>query len=220
MATLKTETWTGSNGAAWPSQWTPLANNGAATIQSNRGAMTVNATGYLPNRRAIASFAQKDVELYIEFIPQATTESYIDFCVRQDMTKAGYYPDGYFVSCDLGGGLWTLGAVDSTNGQFSNTDSLAAFDTTPWAVRLRAITDTANTAQSVLQAKVWKVSAGEPATWTQTKSLNSYERAGSVSVGYTSGGSTNPGIQFDNMTVTDGAATAPLVSTAGMMMAF
>lgn len=203
---VASETWTGADGAAWPAQWTPLANNGAVTIQGNQGFMNANAVNYVPNRRAVAGLSVRDVELFVKFTPQSLEEAYLDFCVHQDLTRNQYFPDGYFVSCDIraSDGLWTLGSIDTNNGQAENTDYSQVWEAgVPFGLRFRAKRDPADTTRSILQARVWKISAGEPTTWQQTKTLSTYERAGSVALGYLSGASTNAGVKFDDMQVTD-----------------
>lgn len=211
---VATETFTGTTGAAWPSQWKALSASGTATIQSNRGRLLATGVGYQSVRRTLTSLSKRNVELYVEFIPAALTESYIDFSVRQDTTKTGYFPDGYFVSCDLGGNVWTLGAIDSVNGQFNNVDTAVTFDTSVWAMRLNATDSTTGSTQATVSAKVWKVSAGEPASWVKQITDVNYPRAGSIAIGYQSGNTTNPGCAFDNVSVTDLASGTVYTATS------
>lgn len=197
---IASETWTGADGAAWPAQWVPLANNGPSTIQGNQGALSASNVSYTPNRRAISGLAKQNVELYCEFTILAAAEAYIDFSVRQDLTKSGYYPDGYFISCDVGGTVWTLGGIDSANGQFNNVDTTIAWTVgVPYGMRLRAEPHPDGTASSLISGKVWRLSDGEPASWVKQIKDGTYLRAGSTALGYSSGNSTNPGIRFDNL---------------------
>lgn len=216
MAVLARETWTGTNGAAWPTQWSTLADAGAGTIQGNRGRLLPRSAGYLPYRRGIIGLAVQDVEAYVEFTPTALQESYIDLSVRQDLGKPDYYPDGYFISCDIGGTVWTLGRIDSKNGQGNNVDTPMTWELATYSMRLRAEPHPTVTGSSLISAKVWKTSTAEPAAWVQQITDGTYMRAGSVALGIASGNSTNPAIDWDNLTVTDLATPG----SRSMMMAF
>lgn len=198
---VASESWAGTNGAAWPSQWATLANAGAGTIQSNRGRLLPNGTGYLPYRRAITGLAVQNVEAYVEFTPTALQESYIDLSVRQNLARPDYYPDGYFVSCDIGGTVWTLGGVDAQNGQFNNVDTTITWELTTYSIRLRAEPHPTVAGSSLVSAKVWKTSTTEPAAWVKQITDGSYMRAGSVALGISSGNTTNPPMDWDNLRV-------------------
>lgn len=190
----------GANQDYWPSQWQSLIYNGSSTIVNYKGRMT-SAAGYKALRQGLTAINLKNVEVYAEFTPLALTEAYLDISVRQDLSRKGPYPDGYFVSMDTGGtganAVWTLGASDTNTGQFNNTDkNVGAWTVEPWAVRLRAL-------ESVITAKVWKVSAGEASATTQTLTDTNYNRSGSIAVGYNSGSSTDPGVDWDSVRVYD-----------------
>lgn len=190
------ETWPGADGADWPAQWGYLAPAGITTTNGGRGYMVANNQGYTPIRRYLPAVAVHNVEAYVEFTPVTLQEQYIDISVRQS-TAAGYYPDGYFVSCDLGGTVWTLGAIDTNDGQFNNFDSTMVWELgASYGIRLRA-------QGNAIMAKVWKLSDGEPAGWVQTITDATYDRTGSVALGYSSGSDANPGILWDNLQVYD-----------------
>jgi hypothetical protein len=194
---VASEDFTGATGAAWPSQWVALIDDGVATQQSGKGRLVANGSGFRGIRRALSAINLKNVEVYAELTPRTLDVGYVDIEIRQDLSRKGLFGDGYFTSFDTGGSVWTLGKIDSDNGQSSNTDKTVTWTTTPWAVRMRAV-------ENVITSKVWKVSDGEASAQTQTLVDSTYNRSGSVALGYNSGeGSTNPGIDWDSVKVWD-----------------
>ena len=68
MTVLATETWTGSNGAAWPAQWSGTLGSGASrTIQGNRGRLTPIPSAWSGDARAYLSgmTATADVDIVV-----------------------------------------------------------------------------------------------------------------------------------------------------------
>lgn len=202
MATLATESFTGTTGAAWGSQWTAGAANGSATIQANAGQLLPSGTGYKRVSRQLSGMATATLtEVYVEMTLKAVTEHYPVINVRST-TDTGAYPTGYFIQFYPPGNSWQILAGYGT-GTYGNAASVTstAVANHVYGIRLRA-------EGYVISAKVWDITAGatEPtswqSTWTDTDSANP---SGKVSLSIGSGNTTNPAVTFDNLTVTDGA---------------
>jgi lysophospholipase L1-like esterase len=93
---LAYENWTGTNGAAWPSQWTTMANgatDGTATIQSNAGLLTSSTAGYAYGGRKLSGVSSYNQRLVIDVNGQGDgTEQYIYVAMRSNGAIGDYYP--------------------------------------------------------------------------------------------------------------------------------
>jgi hypothetical protein len=84
---LKSETWTGTNGDAWPGQWdTSLGSGGsAATIQSNRGRLAVGSTGgYSDSQPATLGSVAADLDIRGDIHISDVTEHFAYLFFRDD----------------------------------------------------------------------------------------------------------------------------------------
>lgn len=94
-----TETWTGTDGAGWPAQWTCATitgspSTGTNTIQSNRGRMTVGGAAY-SFRLARLSNASTDVDITYSYACASTSEHYPETFWR----VGGYDGFGFPINC-------------------------------------------------------------------------------------------------------------------------
>jgi hypothetical protein len=208
MATLATETWTGSNGAAWPAQWTsPTA--GTATIQSNTGQLLPAATSYASNA--------------IWLTGQTST---VDFDLTCDVGFAGSNVEQYVgVGMSVAAGLsaFDMAPVDGYNVQF--LPSAANFHVVRTVASSGsnlsgdiAYTYTSGTrvnvqltrAGGVISVFVWNVGSGKPGTanWSGTDG-SPIASAMKVWLGNSNGSpTTQRSATFDNLTITDNVATS------------
>lgn len=207
MATLATETWTGSNNAAWPTQWIAGSSQGGtgggATIQSNAGRLLADGNGYRRVNRYLNVANAGTSEVYVEVTIGATTEHYVYIFLRSQSSQGDQaYPNGYGVVL-IPSGATVRTELGYGSGESLQTDNAFTFTAgARYGVRLRAD-------GSTWKARVWNLTGTEPTAWlpSTTDGDNSFP-TGRVQLGYTSGNAANPGVSFDNLTLTDGATGA------------
>lgn len=130
MATLATDTFTGSNGAAWNAQWTTSAGNGGTanfTIQNNAGQWTVNASGAYPQAFLSGMSAATDCDFYCDFKVSSVATNYMFFAVSvPSATYASadsFFPDtgyGVQVTFDSSSGAATLQLIRCESGSYTS----------------------------------------------------------------------------------------------------
>lgn len=224
---LATETFTGTTGAAWPSQWTTTAGNGAAapTIQSNTGQLNqptvggyVNGSGaFLSGMTATSS---TDVTLDVLF-SKPTDETYLNFAVGVPSVPAAGTPPSnvygftiYPANGSLSGG--TVYIDGGGNGQNISGDVSVGAWTANVAKRIRYQCINAS-GTNTIKIKVWDPAGTEPSTWLASNTDTRYpSNVGKLWIGYASGYGTSTGYaRLDNITVTNGQTTAGSVALAG-----
>lgn len=216
MTVLATEAWTGTDGAAWASQWVAGVNSGAATIQSNRGRLLTTGTGYQNIQRFLNVPVAGTCELYVEVTFPTVAESEVYMFVRADSSQtSGYYPTGYGVVFTPATGTYTQEAAYG-GGEYMQSSAPVTYTAgATYGVRVRVD-------GFLVSTKVWNLSGAEPSGWTLTPATDTDSAwpTGRVMLGYHSGNTTNPGVLFDNLTYTDGAATVAPSRAGAMMLAF
>lgn len=200
MATLATETWTGTNGAAWPAQWsfTGADSGTGSTIQSNAGSQNVGTTGNaIAYMGSLAAFNTFDVT--VSFTTPATLTGWAGIGVGGN--NFDYYPtSGYNFQCVL--------AASGTTLVINRTDSIGASTQKATAAFAFAASTTYNLrfqkiAGGVLNAKVW--TGTEPGSWNLTYTDPSpYTTGLRLLLAIHSTGTAWTGV-WDNLTLTDGA---------------
>lgn len=215
MTTLATETWTGTTGAAWPSQWTTTAGgtSSSATIQSNAGRLTYpTVSNYAQGTFEFLSgmTASRDFDITVTVTFPVITERYLYIMGRANSTGSV----GYGVNIYPAAGTASIGIV--------RWDSGGATDL---AANLAGGTWTANVARKVrvqgigntIQCKVWDASGSEPSSWLSSVTDTTYSATtGRVALTVYTGASTSGSfVTLDDLTVTDGVSstdtTAPTV---------
>src|SRR4051812_26124797 len=109
-----TETWTGTNGAAWPDQWS-TASAGTATIQSNQGRI-VTPTGAFGATSIWLSGMTSSLNsdsVFTFTCPSATVEWYITAGLRTPSaasaaSNAGFPNNGMVCQVGYTGSAWAL----------------------------------------------------------------------------------------------------------------
>lgn len=211
MVTLATETWTGTTGAAWPSQWVAGSTQGTATIQSNRGRLLADGNGYRRVNRFVNVADATTSELYVEVTIAALTEHYVYAFLRSTVGDTPY-PVGYGVVLTPAGTTYTMELGYGTGESVQSTAPLTYTAGATYGIRVRVDGYT-------FRSKVWNLTGSEPSAWplTSTDTDSSFP-SGKAWLGYMSGNAANAGAAFDNMLLTDGAATLP--QQTSMMLAF
>lgn len=222
MTTLATETWTGANGAAWPSQWGTLFGAGATacTIQTNAGQMVSGTSAYAWGSAAwLANIAPTDVDVTVDITFGAIVEQYFSIVLRGDTpVNLGAAGTGYECMIYPANGTATLGINGYIGGgQVALSGDLQAgawVAGTARRVRFRVV-------GSSIKIKVWAPASAEPTTggplndgWLWTGTDTRVTAPGRVRLNYSQAASTNRTVTLDNLTVTDGATAANFSGTA------
>lgn len=206
MATLATESWTGSNGAAWPAQWTTNVPAGAAVdIQNNKGRIQSPATAYTRGARAFLSgmqqFANVEVLVDVSF-NNPKIEQYPVIGIR---CSGGVWPggndanmpkDGYLLELYPNSNSWEVKSGFSTN-SISGTQIFAFTAGVTYRIRYSAV-------GSQVAVKIWDATQAEPAqyNWTATSVAESH-RGGVILLSSSGASSTAAVMTLDNLVVTD-----------------
>jgi len=215
MATLLTDTFTGTDGAAWdPAKWAlghdPVT-GGGATIENNLGRLASGNTGsYSPADRIARRF---NVD------PVADLEIRLDFDLGGEVYPWVFLrassPTDWAVSCyavSLGGGPPAIRYVNN----YSST-SLATAITAPTDVctlRFRAIGDH-------LQARFWPAGTPEPTNWNiGTVTHSAIAEAGHAGLAASGGGPPVAGLLYVNdLTVTTSDDPRAYIRVGGVWQA-
>lgn len=216
--TLATEKFTGTSGAAWPTQWTTLSGSGGTVTQdgAGRGKLVSSATPYTNGNWALlktTAIADLDVTLDVTF--PVIAEEYLSLELRASApASATTLPsDSYFLQIFPGNGTNSMGvSVRSGGNETSLSGDIAAgawTANTARRIRFQAI-------GSTIAVKVWVPTATEPTTWAWSGSNGVLASTkGSVLVAAASGAAaTARTALISNVTVSTGTTAAP-VSTGG-----
>lgn len=197
-----TETWTGTTGAAWPSQWT--TRSGTATIQTNAGRLVTPSTATWSNARVdnsgMAVRGDTNVLVTVSFATQAP--QYIIVGIDGDMGGTSAGPNtGYVVQLEP-----TATAASGGMSIFEKSAGTGTYRTGAGTVTLTANTQYKLRFQrsgQVLQARFWPAANAEPTTWQASYTLTGTPVSGRVSLGISNAdvaGSRT--VTFDDFSVT------------------
>lgn len=211
---MATSDFTGTNGAAWPSEWTVGQSTGSssATIDTNRGKMTLSqAGGYTDRRTQRLNLVASTADIVTEgtfMVPNLTSEVFGQSWVRCSTDVA---TDGYFLS--LSPFYGDIGLFKRVGGAQTQLGAAVAFT---WAAN--TITNWKLEATgTTIRAKVWS-SGGEPGSWTISRTDSSHS-AGFIGLSLDGGASTSqPYVCYwDNFTypstISQASGTIPATST-------
>lgn len=214
MATLATETWTGTDGAAWPAQWTVT---GTATILSNKGRFTPSASAFASGRAYLSGMtAATDTDVTV-FVSRTTTTGQfagVSICADNTIYSGTTTLPGTGYCVALNYGATTAGSNvqlfrnsgGTSQTQLGSTVAIALDGPVTYGVRIQRTGTT-------IQCKVWDTAGAEPGSWTISQTDGSPLAANKVLLAWSNGSvaAARPG-DWDNLTVTDGAAPALTVS--------
>ncbi len=179
-STSFTETFTGTNNAAWPGSWSTVSS--AATIsvdiQSNRGRLRSNTYDGISSTTALTRVINSSVNLQdVDAVFTVEFEDFanqgVGFYVRQNggyLTELATNSQGYgvFLQGNNTVGefalIYELNGVESPIQSVNNLLTLASvLNNTAYRIRFQVKQNTRN--DTLLRAKVWLASDTEPATW-------------------------------------------------------
>lgn len=187
MSNLASDTFTGSNGAAWSSTWTlgRNPNTGAVTpsIQSNRGRLTTGSAGsYNGNdriSRRVNITAPVDAVALFSFQWTTGDEAYPSFWIRSTNTALDTQ-GGYAIEINKGSNTWKIIKSSSYAGtDLSSNQSKTWTTNVKYWCRFGVVGD-------LIRARIWDDGSSEPTTWTVSTTDSTHTTAGSgcgISVG-------------------------------------
>lgn len=196
---LASETWTGSNGAAWPAGWT-TSGTGTATIQTNRGRLATTAAAWDALRAYRSTMAAvADSDTVILFTPPASGTWWVTLGARTDGAtqltgNGGLGRNGIYAQFGSNGGLGMFRNVaDVSTTVAQATPGIVA---TTYRLRLRLV-------GGGYQARLSDAASAEPAAWTIDHTDTApYTTAGRVFLSVAAGGEgVARSVDFDDLTV-------------------
>jgi len=198
---LFSDTWTGADGAAWGSAWTPGAATGTVTQQGGTGQLAVNDTAGAYARAQLTGLAARaDSDTTFSYRWNAGTPvSYLSIFVRgSGGWRNSYRPtNGYGLELASNSSSVTLWkTVAGTNTSLGTASGAQQVGSGRQWVRLRV-------SGSTVQYKTWPDGQAEPATWRATVTDTSVTAAGQLFVSLNRG-SSNTGaksVQLDDLAV-------------------
>lgn len=208
ISMIATETWTGTDGAAWPSQWiTAAAFTGTVTIQGNAGEMRAQGAAYAPANALLTSMpAISDTDVLLRFTQSNPAgEQYSLVWLRHGgawQADGGAAVDGYWFEIGNTGAVQSL-ALYKNVGSVRTTLSSAAstpitWGTATWWLRAQA-------AGTAIRARVWADGNPEPATWNISVTDSSLASGKAAFSAYNGNASTARTFTVDDLLLTDGA---------------
>jgi hypothetical protein len=158
---VPSETWTGTNGDAWPSPWVISGGaGGSADIQSNQGRMIAPTTNFEATRAEWVT--QADGVLTVTMtLTNPVNVQYPAVVFRGDAwnTSTGGDPtNGYFAEYEAFAG--TLRIIKVTAGSRTTLGSFSHAASNGVDVHLKVYA-----VESTICARIWNDGSGEPSTW-------------------------------------------------------
>lgn len=212
MTTLLTETFTGTDGSPWGSQWVdPGSSAGAAaTIIANRGRLDPGNSVYAGNvGRYVAGLSTANVDITGTFIYGPNLDQRLEVWCRTD--TSGAQSNGYYLSVVWGSTMYLRKNVAGAQTDLASVALAAALVAgTAYSFRLRVV-------GNALSGSVW--TGTEPSTPQMSASDSVITAAGAVVLYNFAGGTAHGLVDVDNVTITDGggvntAPTAKITSAA------
>lgn len=196
--TIFTDAFTGTNGAAWGSNWTlgyTGTNGAAATIDTNRGKLTSGATGGYAStdrvmRRYTATIADFDVTLTLTL---GTSEAFVAVGFRGDQSTMDF-GNGYFVEFNA----TNLNLVAVSAGAYTTPGTVSQAHSLSTAYKVRIVANGAS-----IQVRSWLASGTEPSSWDIAITNAALTTAGYFGVNLNGGGAAvSQTAFFDDVTAT------------------
>jgi|GEM_PF-2540223 len=213
---LASETWTGTTGAAWPSQWSQTANatDGTATIQANTGRLTTSTAAYLPGGQKLTAVSAVNQRLLLDFSLAVNSEHYLYVAMRSSgaFGTAGAFGTEYYFNMFLPGTTLEIGTHQGTTAENVLADVTVSGGSPTATVHIDAAI-----IGSQMTVYVWTDSNAKPSTPSYTLTNTAITGAGTVTLSQAGGaaGATRYST-FDNLYLTTGLAlsntTAPAIT--------
>lgn len=215
MAVIHTETWTGSNGAAWPAQWTGRTvggGTGTSTIQTNRGRQSASGAAYCQRFDLLSGSNIADFDLVVSLgLANGGAEQYHGVHFRVDANVTSGSPDGFLV--EFWPGSNEVALIDTAaDTELVIVGTAGVNDTTRRNLRIRCV-------GTSIRVRWWNVGAGEPGTW-QIDTTSSAHTSGRFLLQATNGGTTTARtVDWDDLAIDDIAVTGTINTTWGALTA-
>ena len=195
MAAVLTETWTGTNGAAWNSTRWPTVSGGTGgtvDIQSNKGRMQTGTVQWDLCQAIPQDVIPDDFEVTGSVTITSATETYPFLIYRCNSTGNNYFQLTWLAPSDVVAIERRDNFVPTT--MDSDTLAVADGDTIHW--RLRVV-------GSDHKLRCWVNGASEPGTWLLEFTDSTYAAQNLAIVGVINGGTTSRRIDWDDVTIDD-----------------
>jgi len=200
---IASETWTGTDGAAWPGQWIDYLESNAAcsaTIQSNRGRLTAGGGAYKQAQIFIDVDDQSDIDVTMDVGWGDVGEQYHNFVFRCGDTSA------------LGsGGPRSSYAIELAPRSAENYGSLVRRNASGVNTELQEVTGGVRTTErlnlrvqaigSQIKAKWWLVGDPEPGTWQIERTDGTYTTGAIGFASFNGATSSDRTVDYDNLTI-------------------
>jgi hypothetical protein len=197
-ATQLTETFTGTDGSPWPSQWTQRAGDGVATIVGNQGQIvTTTTSGSYATMMAVSMTPSTNQELYAEFVTPSA--GHIVFFIDTQLFAYTYPDQGYWLDIVVGSGTQSKKATQGSGSVQMSYIGTTIAASTAYKARFSRTTD--GTGAVSVQYRLWLASAAEPSTWAMTYADATPLAAGRVALSVQGSGVISRTATFDNITV-------------------
>jgi len=207
---LATESWTGTDNAVWPAQWTTTARTGTIDIFGGQGRLLPPTGSYAlgPSALLAGMTALTDAEVLVDVTLAATLmEQYANISLRSagglwtSGANMGQSSTGYTLSIRPSSNrLIVYAAVSGANisGDIAYTFSAG----TQYRIRYQVI-------KTTLAVKIWPVSASEPSAWTWSGTGATDQTAGKLFFSVNNGNTGQGLLLVDNVSITDKTEAAP-----------
>jgi PKD repeat protein len=219
---LAMEYWTGTVGAAWPSQWAALigntTNGATATIQAGGGRIVSGTGGAYAGARSVLTGINISQTLDVSgtvVMGASAIEQGWDISLADDVTGGGVSPlngytlYGYYTAAATTSYLQLLGFSGGVKTVLASSATRTLTGTTAYSFRYQLIS-------GVLQARVWLSTAAEPTTWDITYTIIGTPLTGKLSLGVNQGSaSASVSATFSNLLVNGILIPAPVASFTG-----
>lgn len=222
MATLATETFPGTAGAAWPTKWTTGAASGGAVTQDGAGygALTSTASAYGYGDFAyLTAVNTRDQDITFDALFPVMAEQYLVVELRASTpTTSGAPSNCYYMQIRADGGAGATLDVGKIVG--GTQTHFVAFTIGPAVTAGTAIRFRFQAIGNTIGVKWWTPGAAEPATWNYTTTDTALSAAtGTVALQMVAGAAATARTgKVATITVTDGTAT--VVYPTGTPMQF
>ena len=203
MSVIASDTFTGSNGAAWSATWTTgLSPAGSSsTIQSNAGrlvngsAAAYNGTGRVSRRIASGNVADAVVLFKFRW-PATVNRAYLQFWLRSSESNANLLDSqsGYAFQASLENPGWDVLANSAYSGLsgFTGGSVSKTWATGVWYwVRFGVVGTT-------VRARVWDDGSPEPGTWDFTETNSGISSSGAWGFSKGQGGDPSAAVDLDD----------------------
>jgi len=201
---LFSDLFTGTNGAAWSSDWTTTSSAGSATIASNGGQLAFNNSSGAYARAQLNGLADRtdsDTTMSYQWGP-GSGKGYLNIFTRGSGGWQNAYRPTTGYGIELNPTSSTVTIKKNVNGTVTNVRSVSGVNATSTAkqwLRLRVV-------GSTIQFKIWADGTTEPTAWNATVTDTTVTTAGQLFIGWVRSGSSSAArnVTIDDLTVTAG----------------